>query len=169
MDPKLDFTSVKYEFRASDRATCALRSSSLSKTSCLAPEGSIFDKEQLLFGKGPNYKVSEQQLQPYSPGVFALHVGRKAGLPCTWSECVQLCCCTSTNGGYQQIFTVTEGKTLIFSILPCSEAFIISLQLTLGSMNYSKWLQCFWHSKRASVLSAETCHIQENYPKPKKT
>lgn len=161
------------EFRASDRAAGALRSRCPSKTSCLPPEGSVCDPERLLFGKSPNYEVPEQQSQPRRPGVCVTDrdIGRP-GCRRTYSECArERCRCRQHTPRTPAAMQSGRKKTsCALSFFPALAAFTISLWLIPGSMNYNKWLRScpFWHGKRASLLNAETCHSQENYPKPRK-
>lgn len=107
------------EFRASDRVARALRSRSPSKTSCLPPEGSVFDPEQLLFGKSPNYEVPEQQLQPQSLGVCVTGTqeGRAADGP-VLSVCRSCAGTTSRRPARRQQCRTGKGKPCVVSHSP---------------------------------------------------
>lgn len=91
-----------------------------------------------------------------------LHPG--TGLGTTCADCMQWCRChpisTSMTPG-------SEEKPLTLSILSCSWRFhdLLTAQITINGCSLLLLAQ---HDGFSSLLCAETCHIWENYPKPKR-
>lgn len=127
-----------------------------SQTPCLPPEGSAFDQNSSGLVKA-QMTVPEQPLHHVSV--------TEGGQRCAATDGAVPSAGRSGAGAGSDAERPEE-NLLLSLLLSCSCSFYSPLWLIPGGVNYNKWLRScpFWHSIRASLLSAETCHSQENYP-----